>query len=74
MGTMKKARADGTPHLATASERRHGYSAALATKRHPAWWGKQACTCHGEGRCLCCRRFDRAICAHQERVAAMSGY
>lgn len=34
------------------------------------WWGRQACSCHGAGRCLCCRRFDRAIRAHQARVAA----
>jgi len=32
------------------------------------WWGQQACSCNGEGRCLCCRRFDRAIRAHLARV------
>ena len=37
------------------------------------WWGRQACTCRGAGRCLCCRRFDRAIGAHQARVAAAGG-
>jgi len=34
------------------------------------WWGRQACTCRGAGTCLCCRRFDRAIRAHQVRVSA----
>jgi hypothetical protein len=37
------------------------------------WWGRQACTCRGAGRCLCCRRFDRAISAHKARVAAAGG-
>lgn len=41
--------------------------------RQAAWWGGQACTCHGSGKCLCCRRFDRAIRAHQARVSAAGG-
>lgn len=36
-------------------------------------WGRQACTCRGAGACLCCRRFDRAICAHLARVATAGG-
>lgn len=44
-----------------------------ASIRLAQWWGRQACTCYGEGRCLCCRRFDRAISAHQARVAAAGG-
>lgn len=36
-------------------------------------WGSQACTCRGAGQCLCCRRFDRAIRAHQARVATAGG-
>lgn len=38
------------------------------------WWGRQACACRGAGKCLCCLRFDRAIRAHQARVAAAGGY
>lgn len=41
--------------------------------RQAAWWGQQACSCRGDGKCLCCRRFDRAIRAHQARVAAAGG-
>lgn len=41
--------------------------------RQAAWWGQQACSCRGEGKCLCCRRFDRAIRAHQARMATAGG-
>lgn len=39
------------------------------SSRSGFWWGRQACSCYGEGRCLCCRRFDRAISADVARVA-----
>ena len=49
----------------------HGANYATRASIWPAqWWGRQACTCYGEGHCLCCRRFDRAIRSHQARVAA----
>lgn len=50
-----------------------GNNTAPASIRRTAWWGRQACTCHGNGTCLCCLRFDRAIRAHQARVAAAGG-
>lgn len=46
---------------------------APASIRPANWWGRQACTCRGAGQCLCCRRFDRAIRAHQSRVAIAGG-
>jgi len=68
MGTTKKARAEGNPRLATYDNSRPSQYAALATRRS-WWWGRQSCTCHGAGRCLCCRRFDQAIRDHQSRYA-----
>lgn len=44
-----------------------------SSNRPVNWWGRQACSCRGEGRCLCCRRFDRAIRAHQLRVQTAGG-
>lgn len=46
---------------------------APASIRQAAWWGQQACSCRGTGRCLCCRRFDRAIRAHLARTATAGG-
>lgn len=48
-------------------------NAAPTSIRAATWWGMQACTCRGDGKCLCCRRFDRAIRAHQARVVAVGG-
>lgn len=47
---------------------------APASISNTNWWGRQVCTCRGAGQCLCCRRFDRAIRAHQARVATAGGF
>ena len=41
---------------------------AQPASRSPHWWGFQSCTCRGNGTCLCCRRFARAIDRHLVRV------
>lgn len=48
------------------NQQQHNNSPAAAS-RPAEWWGHQACTCRGAGACLCCRRFARAIRAHQAR-------
>jgi hypothetical protein len=51
-------------------ESNYGANYATWASIWPAqWWGSQACTCYGEGHCLCCRRFDRAIRTHELRAS-----
>ncbi len=67
MGAQGKARvADTGPRLATYDRSQKHYR-SLAT-RQSDWWGIQSCTCRGDGTCLCCRRFDRAIRAYEMRL------
>ena len=50
-------------------ESNYGANYAMPASFRPAQWlGRQACRCHGEGRCMCCRRFDRAIRTHELRA------